>query len=63
MEINVLMGHNQFIKSDHYPKEHIPKDILDCLEQRGYHEPVLQNDQWQYFLIPIQTDTVIEASF
>lgn len=40
------------IKFDFYPLPSMPPEIKRNLEQAGYRDLILENDQWQHFLLP-----------
>jgi hypothetical protein len=48
----LLVGQKRSIKYDIYPFQKIPQEIENNLIQNGYHDLILENDQWQHFLVP-----------
>ena len=52
----MLVAKNCSIKYDMYPLLGIPQDTKNILEQHGYKDLVLKQDQWQHFLVPNQSD-------
>jgi len=51
-KLQVLVSQQQLIRYDMYPLLGIPPEILNDLDRRGYMDHVLENDQWQHFLVP-----------
>ena len=51
-QLQTLIGQKHRIKFDFYPLANFPGDIQERLKQNGYHDLILENDQWQHFLIP-----------
>ena len=47
-----LVSQQKPIKFDFYPLPNMPQEITRHLEQAGYRDLLLQNDQWQHFLLP-----------
>jgi hypothetical protein len=51
-KIQNLVSQNKPIKYDIYPLLGIPEEIKHNLEPQGYCDLILENDQWQHFLVP-----------
>jgi hypothetical protein len=51
-KFEALVSQKRPIKYDMYPMPNIPLEIRRRLVQQGYHDLILQNDQWQHFLVP-----------
>jgi len=47
-----LLNQQQPVMFDYYPLPKIPQEITHRLEETGYRELILENDQWQHYLIP-----------
>ena len=47
-----LISERRPIKFDFYPLPHLPVDVCQSVTQRGYHDIVVQQDQWQHFFVP-----------
>jgi hypothetical protein len=52
-QFHALVSKHQPIKFDFYPLPNIPQEIQSQLQQAGYRDLILENDQWQHFLVPI----------
>lgn len=50
--IQLLVSEKKPIKYDMYPLPGIPQELRHNLQQQGYRDLILENDQWQHFLIP-----------
>jgi hypothetical protein len=56
-----LVSQNRAIKYDMYPQPGIPQEFQSRLEQHGYSDLILANDQWQHFLIPNSRQAALGA--
>jgi len=51
-KLQVLVTQKQRIKYDFYPLPDVPQEVKNNLIKHGYDDLILENDQWQHFLIP-----------
>ena len=51
-KFQVLVSQHQPIKFDFYPLPNLPQEIKRHLETAGYRDFILENDQWQHYLLP-----------
>jgi hypothetical protein len=51
-QLQILVSNRQPINYDFYPLPNIPLEVMRNLEQAGYHDLVLENDQWQHYFVP-----------
>lgn len=47
-----LVSQKRAIKYDMYPMPNIPSELCHRLAQQGYRDLILEQDQWQHFLVP-----------
>ena len=47
-----LVQEGKRIRYGLYTMPNIPKDIQDELSRRSYRDLILEDDQWQHFLVP-----------
>ena len=50
-EMELLISQKRPFKFDMYPLPGIPPEVSSQLDQQGYNDLVLKNDQWQHFLV------------
>jgi hypothetical protein len=58
IEFTALVNRKQPIKFDMYPMSNIPSDIKIILNRQGYQDLILENDQWQHFLISNSSNSI-----
>jgi len=51
-KLQLLLQQKQPIRYDFYPLSSFPQEVKDDLELLGYHDLVLEQDQWKHFLVP-----------
>lgn len=51
-KVHILVSEKRAIQFDMYPLESLPQEFVSALSRQGYHDLILQNDQWQHFLVP-----------
>jgi len=52
-QFQVCVSKKQPIKFDFYPLPSMPPEIEQNLELAGYRDLILENDQWQHYLLPV----------
>ena len=51
-KFQMLVSQKRPIKYDMYPMPNISQEFESSLNQQGYHDLILESDQWQHFLVP-----------